>query len=47
VHGVTLGCINGAPDIELGRHIYVGSKAFWEVIAEGIPQYDEAPPENA
>ena len=27
VHGVTLGCLNDDPPIELGRHIYVGSKA--------------------
>jgi len=47
VHGVTLGCINGDPEIELGRHIYVGSKATWEVIAQGIPQYQEAPPATA
>ena len=44
VHGVTLGCINGDPGIELGRHIYVGSKATWEVIADDVPQYEEAPP---
>lgn len=44
VHGVTLGCINGDPDIQLGRHIFVGSKATWEVIAEGVPQYEQAPP---
>jgi len=24
---------------------YVGSKASWEVIAEGVPQYQEAVPE--
>ena len=47
VHGVSLGCVNGDPDIKLARHIYVGSKASWEIIAEGVPQYDEAPPENA
>lgn len=47
VHGVTLGCINGDPDIELGQHIYVGSKASWEVIAEGVAQYEEAPPISA
>ncbi|WP_279247179.1 GFA family protein [Candidatus Litorirhabdus singularis] len=41
VHGVTLGCLNGDPDVELGRHIYVGSKASWEVIATGVPQYIE------
>jgi hypothetical protein len=41
VHGITLGCVNEDPDVELGRHIYVGSKARWEIIAEGIPQYQE------
>jgi len=46
VHGVTLGCINGDPKIELGRHIYVGSKATWETIADGVPQYQENAPEN-
>ena len=46
-HGVTLGCINGDPKIELGRHIYVGSKARWEVIPEGVPQYHEGAPEKA
>lgn len=46
VHGVTLGCVNGDPEIEIGRHIYVGSKASWEVIAEGVPQYEGSPPAN-
>lgn len=32
VHGVTLGCVDGDPDIEIGMHIYVGSKAAWEVL---------------
>mgnify|MGYP002700470803 CR=1 FL=1 len=41
VHGVTMGCINGDPKIEIGRHIYVGSKARWEVIPEGVKQYEE------
>ncbi len=47
VHGVTLGCVNGDPGIELGRHIYVGSKAKWEVIPAGAPQFEEGAPENA
>lgn len=47
VHGVTLGCVNGDPGIEIGRHIYVGSKAKWEVIPEGVPQFDEGAPDNA
>jgi len=43
VHGVTLGCVNGDPDVKLERHIFVGSKASWEEIADGIPQYDQMP----
>ena len=46
IHGVTLGCVNGDPNIALSRHIYVGSKASWEVIAEGVPQYLENLPEK-
>jgi len=40
VHGVTLGCVNGNPEVEIGKHIYVGSKASWEVMPEGVVQYD-------
>ncbi len=47
IHGVTLGCINGDPEIELGKHIYVGSKAKWEVIPPGVVQFKEGAPENA
>lgn len=46
VHGVTLGCVNGDPEIVLSRHIFVGSKASWELIAEGVQQYQEGPPAN-
>ncbi len=41
VHGITLGCLNDDPEIEIGRHIFVGSKAAWEVIPEGVVQFDE------
>ena len=44
---VSLGCVNGQPDIEIGQHIFVGSKANWEVIPEGVTQFKEWPPENA
>ena len=47
VHGVTLGCTNEDPEIEIGQHIFVGSKASCEVIPEGVPQYKEHAPENA
>ncbi|NKB35525.1 MAG: GFA family protein [Pseudomonadales bacterium] len=46
IHGVTLGCINGDPEVEIGRHIFVGSKAKWEVMPEGVLQYDEAVPSD-
>ena len=44
IHGVTLGCLNGDPDVEIGMHIYVGSKATWEVMPEGVTQFEEGPP---
>lgn len=47
IHGVTLGCVNGDPQVELGMHIYVGSKAKWEIVPEGVPQYQEGVPEKA
>ncbi len=43
---VSLGCVNGDPDIEIGQHIFVGSKANWEVIPEGLIQFEEMPPKN-
>jgi len=47
VIGVTLGCVEGNPKIEIEKHIFVGSKATWEIIPEGVPQYEEWPPKNA
>jgi hypothetical protein len=47
VHGVTLGCLNENPEIEVGYHIFVGSKASWEVIPEGVTSYVEGVPDNA
>ena len=44
IHGITLGCLNEDPQIEIGRHIFVGSKATWEKMPEGVEQYDGPPP---
>lgn len=44
VYQVTLGCVNGDPGINIDEHIYVGSRASWEVIPEGVVQFEEAPP---
>ena len=40
IHGITLGCLNEDPEIEIGRHIFVGSKASWEVMPAGVTQYE-------
>lgn len=41
VHGLTLGCIDGDPGVEIERHIFVGSKAPWDHIGGTAKQYDE------
>lgn len=47
VHGVTLGCVNGDPDVKLGMHIFVGSKASWESLPEDdVPMFKEGPIKN-
>ena len=44
---LTLGCVDGDPQIELGMHIFTASKASWETIPEGIPHYEGWPPETS
>jgi len=46
IHGITLGCLNEDPPIKIGRHIYVGSKAHWEVIPEGVLQFESGVPDE-
>lgn len=43
VHGVTLGSVDGDPGVEIGAHIFVGSKAPWDHIGGEAPQFDEFP----
>ncbi len=47
IHGVTLGTLNDDAVVKLERHIFVASKAAWEVIPHGVLQYDSFPPEGA
>ena len=45
VHGIALGCLNEAPpELELTTHIFVGSKATWERLPEGIIAHETFPP---
>lgn len=47
IHGVALGCLNGAPEVTLEMHLFVGSKANWEELPKGtIKQYLEIPPSS-
>lgn len=42
---VPAGLLDGDPDLPRSGHIFVGSKARWEVIADDAPQFDEWPPQ--
>ena len=41
---VALGTLEGEPGIRPSAHIFVGSKAVWFEISDGLPQYDGFPP---
>jgi hypothetical protein len=41
---VTYGTLQDAPALRPTAHIYVGSKAPWDVINDGLPQHQELPP---
>jgi len=41
IHGVALGCLNEDPELEEIHHIFVGSKASWEVLPNGATTFSE------
>jgi len=41
VHGLTLGCIDGDPGVEIEMHIFVASKAPWDHIGGDARQFAE------
>jgi hypothetical protein len=43
VHGITLGCVEGDPGVEIQMHIFVGSRAPWDHIGGTAPQYEAFP----
>ena len=43
VHGVTLGSIDGDPGVQIGIHIFVGSRAPWDHIGGNAPKFAEFP----
>ena len=45
VHGVTLGCVDGDPDVSIAMHIFVGSGRH-DMVGGYIVAYLEEPPEK-
>ena len=41
VHGLTLGCVDGDPGVEIEMHIFVDSRAPWDHIGGTAPQHAE------
>lgn len=37
---VTLGTLDGNPDVKIGEHIFVGSKARWDDIGGDAPKFE-------
>lgn len=40
---IRLGTLDGDVPYHPGAHVFVGSKASWDVICDDLPQYDEYP----
>jgi hypothetical protein len=43
IHGVTLGCLDDDPGVEIAMHIFVGSRAPWDHIGGDAPQFEAGP----
>lgn len=41
VHGIALGCLNEDPELEEIHHIFVDSKASWEVLPDRVTTFSE------
>ena len=42
---LSMGAVDGNPNLPEAYHIYTGSKAPWHEITDGSVQYDEFPPD--
>lgn len=43
IHGVTLGCVDADPQVEIEMHLFVGSRAPWDHIGGEAPQFAGPP----
>jgi hypothetical protein len=44
LYEIPVGCLDDDPQLLIGEHIFVGSKAHWEVIGDDAPQYEKNTP---
>lgn len=44
VDAITLGTVEGDPEIRPRSHIFVGSQAIWYEISDTLPRFEEYPP---
>lgn len=44
IYWVPIGVLDDDPGVAVAQHIFVASKASWDVITDGVPQYDEFAP---
>jgi len=42
--GLAMGTLDDDPDVRPSFHVFVGSKAPWFEITDGLPQFDAFPP---
>lgn len=45
---VAMGTLVDEPSVKVGAHVFVGSKAGWDILPDdGLPRYEEGLPEEA
>ena len=44
IDSITLGTVEGDPEIRPRSHIFAGSKATWHEISDALPRFEEWPP---
>ena len=47
VYGIPVGVLVDDPALQVTEHIFVGSKAAWDVIGDEAPRHHEFPPKGA
>jgi hypothetical protein len=41
LYEIPVGCLDDNPPLLVGEHVFVGSKAHWDVIGDDAPQYEK------